>query len=464
MLEELKEFAIEIKKDTGATLMLVGGAVRDMVSGFTGKHSKDWDLEVFGILPSAFEVWLTCRGFGFKIEHSSKFPVIRMIMNNQKLEIGFPRLENKTGPKHSDFEVTVKPDMTFEEASQRRDFTINAMGYNLITDELLDSHRGQEDLEMGILSVVNVLTFREDSLRIIRAMQFIARFELNPSNVFCAINQNMVDELKALDPTSIWQEFQKMINKGTTKGIEMALDFLVALSNNFELFPILHNMQETEQSPKWHSEGNVFNHTKLVIKAVMETTDNKTLSFLLALCHDMGKPDTMKITPEKITFHQHENYTDEALHFLTTIGCPIKLKSTLIKLIRKHMIQSNIKDKTLYRYASELAETQTSLHYLFLQRMADMNGAIYEDDELKEKRKEKMNCFKNRINKLGIMFGTLPSVINGNDILDIKKVDGKVVGALLKEVRNLQFVKRCQTKEEAINYITKRMNKYEIVK
>ena len=157
----------------GGRLLIVGGTVRDL---FIGETPEELDLEVRGLSSNQITSLLPAR---FRAEEVGKsFGVLKI--KGIPVEISLPRTERKNGTGHKGFAVEIDPDLPFEIASERRDFTINALGLDPLNGELLDPHNGQNDLEARILRHVGP-AFVEDPLRVLRAMQFIARFDLTPA-------------------------------------------------------------------------------------------------------------------------------------------------------------------------------------------------------------------------------------------------------------------------------------------
>ncbi len=150
--------------------MLVGGVVRD---GLMGVRCKDIDIEVYGMAPQALRALLS--ELGQVIEKGASFGVFGLAHSN--IDVAMPRRERRTGDRHTDFDVAVDPDLSFEAASMRRDFTINAMMRDALTGELVDLWGGQADLENRVIRHVNDKTFPEDALRVFRAAQFAARLQ-----------------------------------------------------------------------------------------------------------------------------------------------------------------------------------------------------------------------------------------------------------------------------------------------
>src|SRR5436190_5258969 len=158
-------------RDQGGRALLVGGCVRDELMGW---QPKDWDVEVYGVDPARLRNLL--EHFGDVNVVGEAFTVYKL---GPHLDVSIPRRERKSGRGHRAFVIEGDPTMTIEAASRRRDFTINAILKDPLTGETLDPFHGQDDLAAGILSAVSPDTFAEDSLRVLRAAQFAARFEFD---------------------------------------------------------------------------------------------------------------------------------------------------------------------------------------------------------------------------------------------------------------------------------------------
>src|SRR5947207_10852471 len=148
----------EAIRDAGGRAMLVGGCVRDELMG---RQPKDWDVEIYGIDPARLRKMLD--RFGPIDVVGEAFTVYKI---GAHLDISLPRRERKTGRGHRAFIVEGDPTMSLEDATSRRDFTINAILQDPLTGEVLDPFRGREDLDAKILRTVLPKTFGEDSLRV----------------------------------------------------------------------------------------------------------------------------------------------------------------------------------------------------------------------------------------------------------------------------------------------------------
>ncbi len=226
-------------RDAGGRALIVGGWVRDRL---LGRDAKDIDVEVYGLPADRLKELLTRIGPVNTVGES--FTVYKVA----GLDVSLPRRESKTGRGHKGFEVTGDPTMSIEEAARRRDFTINAIAWDPLTDEYLDPFHGREDLERRILRAVDPRTFGEDSLRVLRAVQFAARFEatLDPDTLaLCRIIP--LDDLPA---ERIWGEVEKLLLRPARPsiGLTAARDLHVVE----RLWPELQAMIDCPQDPEWH--------------------------------------------------------------------------------------------------------------------------------------------------------------------------------------------------------------------
>ena len=261
----LKKFASDLKKNTGADLYYVGGYVRDM---FINVESKDIDCEIFNITPDQFVEFLNSQNIKFEVDFQAKFPVYRFKMDNEEIEVGFPRRDNKTGNKHNDFQIEIDPFMSLKEAAKRRDFTFNAIYQNVLTEEFVDPFGGISDMDNRILRQVDEKTFKEDPLRVFRAFQFVARFDLDYTEFLKILDQDFINETEHLSKDSIYKEIEKAVMKG--KNFSKALDFLKDSGLLEKHFNPVYRTVGSKQSSVHHAEGDVWEHTKRVVEEAMK--------------------------------------------------------------------------------------------------------------------------------------------------------------------------------------------------
>lgn len=175
---------------------IVGGAVRDMLMGI---RPSDADLEVFGIDPEPFDEIM--QNLGAKGVGKSFF-----VYKWNRIDIALPRTERKVSAGHRGFEVALCKNE--KEASRRRDFTMNALMLNLFNGETHDFWGGVRDIRRGCIQIIDKESFEEDSLRVLRAMQFAARFGFKVTSEACTVMQNM--DLSDLTKERVVWEFEKL--------------------------------------------------------------------------------------------------------------------------------------------------------------------------------------------------------------------------------------------------------------
>jgi tRNA nucleotidyltransferase (CCA-adding enzyme) len=336
-------------RDAGGRALMVGGCVRDVLLGGT---PKDWDVEVYGIEPAALRELL--KSFGRLNVVGESFTVYKI---GNDLDVSLSRRERKTGRGHRAFLVEGDPAMTFEEAARRRDFTINAILEDPLTNEIIDPFDGRADLERKTLRAVSSETFAEDSLRVLRAAQFAARFrfEIEAATVELCRTIDLTD----LPRERIWGEMEKLLLQAQQPSIGFI--WLQKLGVIEQLFPELKALIGVPQESAWHPEGNVEVHTWLVVDRARELINDlpyakQVTVMLAALCHDLGKPATTEFIEGRIRSRGHEeagvtptkNFL-ERLNIHTLDGYDVR--SQVIALVRDHL-----KPGELYKKSDEIGD------------------------------------------------------------------------------------------------------------
>jgi tRNA nucleotidyltransferase (CCA-adding enzyme) len=283
--------------------LVVGGWVRDRLRNVA---SKDLDIEVFG-LPQA-RLLEVLRSLGRVEAVGQSFPVYKLTgISDGDVDVALPRRESKQGRGHKGFEVQGDPDMPLTEAARRRDFTINAIAWDPLTDVYEDPFDGRGDLARRILRAVDRRTFGDDSLRVLRAVQFAARFEFVLDDDTAALCRSIpLDDLPA---ERVWGEIEKLLLQAANPSIGLALG--LELGVVAALLPELLPLVGCEQEYEWHPEGDVWVHTLMVVdEAVTQChgleRPQRTAVMLGAVCHDLGKPSTTAFIDGRIRSPDHE--------------------------------------------------------------------------------------------------------------------------------------------------------------
>ncbi|HZI78988.1 MAG TPA: HD domain-containing protein [Vicinamibacterales bacterium] len=293
----------EAVREAGGRALVVGGWVRDRVRGVS---STELDVEVFGLPQDRLAAVLGTLGRVEAVGQS--FPVYKLTgLSQDDVDVALPRRESKRGRGHKGFEVQGDPEMSIVEAARRRDFTVNAIAWDPLTDVYEDPCDGRGDLARGILRAVDPTTFGDDSLRVLRAVQFAARFEFRLDDATAALCRAIpVDDLPA---ERVWGEIEKLLLQAARPSIGLALALDLGVVER--LLPELMPLVGCEQEPEWHPEGDVWVHTLLVVdQATAQSRDldrpQRTAVMLGAVCHDLGKPATTAFIDGRIRSPDHE--------------------------------------------------------------------------------------------------------------------------------------------------------------
>jgi tRNA nucleotidyltransferase (CCA-adding enzyme) len=246
---------------------------------------------------------------------------------------------------HRGFAVEFDPDIALHEAASRRDFTINALMYDPRTDEYLDFFGGHEDLERHVLRHTSP-AFVEDPLRVLRGMQFAARFDLTAANETVELCRSIADSFSELAVERVGMEWFKWAQ--VARRPSAGLKFLKA-TGWLKHFPEIAALDGTPQDPEWHPEGDVFVHTCHCCDALAElpewqasdATDRRVLMFAV-LAHDFAKPQTTHETERhgrvRIVSPGHEEQGGPlAEAFLTRIDAPNEIKERVVPLVQHHL-------------------------------------------------------------------------------------------------------------------------------
>lgn len=299
--EKDKEMALRIAcavKEKGGTTYYVGGYVRDRLLGIA---NKDIDIEIHGVTPG--ELMGILDSLGQRLSMGESFGIFGL--KGYTLDIAMPRKEKQRGRGHRDFDTFVDPFIGTKKAAERRDFTVNALLMDVLTDEVVDHFGGVDDLNHKVLRHVNSETFAEDELRVLRAAQFAARFEFTVAEETMALCRQI--PLAHLSKERVEAEMKKALLKANKPSI--FFETLRRMNRLGEWFSELEALIGVRQNPKYHAEGDVWNHTMLVLDEAASLRDRaeRPFAFMLsALTHDFGKAICTEMRDDKICSYNHE--------------------------------------------------------------------------------------------------------------------------------------------------------------
>jgi tRNA nucleotidyltransferase (CCA-adding enzyme) len=447
--EQVLHIARAVREDHGRAL-LVGGCVRDELMGI---QPKDWDLEVYGIQPARLRELLD--QFGSVNVVGEAFTVYKL---GAHLDLSLPRRERKTGRGHRSFIIEGDPGMTIDDATRRRDFTINAILEDPLTGEIIDPFNGREDLQKRLLRAVSVDTFGEDSLRVLRAAQFAARlgFEIEPATVeLCR-----AIDLSDLPAERIWGEIEKLLFRAHRPSI--GLQCLHNLGAIGKLFPELNLLIDVPQEAEWHPEGDVWVHTGLVVDRARELIDDlpypKQVTVMLAsLCHDLGKPATTAFVDGRLRSREHEEAgvapTEallDRLNIHTLEGYDVRAQ--VIALVRDHL-----KPGEFYKKREEVGDgafrrlaRKCELDLLYRVAKADSLGRNA-DWVPREKWYDAgaQEWFIGRARELEVQSEAPTPILLGRHVLEMGLEPGPRIGEITRAVYEMQLDGRVTSLDEA---------------
>jgi tRNA nucleotidyltransferase (CCA-adding enzyme) len=441
-LEAATAIAREVRA-AGGRALIVGGWVRDRLMGHP---SKDIDIEVFEL--DAGQLKDLLQRFGTVNTVGESFTVYKVA----GLDVSLPRRESKVGRGHRGFLIDGDPQLSFREAARRRDFTINAISWDPLTDEYLDPFNGRTDIDHRVLRAVDRSTFADDSLRVLRAMQFAARFDLEIDAGTREICRRIpLDDLPA---ERIWGEIEKLLLRATRPSI----GFSLALTLNVieRLFPELDALVGCPQEPAWHPEGDVWVHTLLVIdQARLRMNDlpyPKQVAVMLgAVCHDLGKPATTAFIDGRIRSLNHE---EEGVPPATAFLDRLNIHSLLGYDVRREVlgiVAHHLKPGMFYKaqpHAGDAAfrrlAQKVDLDLLARVARADCEGRGGGFDC------SAMDWFVDRARALGVEHAPPDPLVKGRHLLALGAQPGPLIGQVLREVYERQLEGTVSTFDEAL--------------
>lgn len=460
----------------GAEIFVVGGAVRDWL---LGKPVKDYDLVVRGV--PIDDLIATLREAGEVDAVGKRFGVLkfRPSGDSRTFDIALPRKEYSWAFSggYRDFDIQSDHALPIDVDLSRRDFTVNAMACNVVTQEIIDPFFGQKDLKAKIIRTVGsaATRFQEDYSRMLRAVRFACRLDFTLSEqtakAIRALGHHLNDRMHdnwVVAREVLSQEFLKAFDANPVRCLSL-LDELGLLD---VILPEVKLLQHCPQTPPYHTEGNAYEHVVLALR----TTETEAfrrhfpepiplLSKLAILFHDLGKPAAAKKDGERIRFIGHESI---GAKITSEICTRLKLGSTpfypfhhddLVWLVREHLFAIKRKGQSIKATTIEQAffsprrPGRSLLHCMLADQLASVRATPAAEPEPIETLLEQIRALAPD--------GTLPPpLISGHDViewLDIK--EGPRVAELRDAVREEQLHGRLKSKADAKTFLVSKYGK-----
>ncbi|MEA1918277.1 MAG: hypothetical protein U9N52_00410 [Campylobacterota bacterium] len=399
--------------------VLVGGYLRDALMYNT--TSKDIDIELYNV-NSLDALTKLLAPFAKAHEVGKSFGVLLLKYKSYEIDFSLPRTENKSGSGHKGFKVTTHQNIAFNHAAIRRDFTMNAMGFDLINHELLDPFHGKKDIENKILSCVNPHTFIEDPLRLFRAIGFCARFELTCKDELIELCQNMYenDSLSSLPKERIFQELKKLLLRSQKPSI--AFDLLKAMKS-IGFFPELKLLSEHK---KRYSE---------------------TLTILDSCANTHFEDEKQKLQLLFVVLVSRFKNSSDVIRFVTSLTEEKKFLENILSLYKayKEVPKFEINDATVYRLA---------LHV----KIEELASLVMFDTDMTLK--NRVNTILKHAKRLHVSNKAPIALLQGRDLIALGIKPSQKFSELLELAFDAQLNGEFKTLKEAKKWLALKVSNY----
>jgi tRNA nucleotidyltransferase (CCA-adding enzyme) len=451
----------EAVREAGGHALLVGGSVRDQLLHI---ESKDFDVEVYGLEPERLRAVLEQIGRVNTV--GENFSVYKLVFYRPatarsssdqpiaeerfEIDVSLPRRESKSGRGHRGFVIAGDPSMSFDEAARRRDFTVNAILYDPLTNKMVDPYGGCEDLKRRVLKAVAADTFIEDSLRVLRAVQLAARFEMT-------IEPATVELCRAIDLSDlprerVWGEIEKLLTLAEHPSIGLTAAFDLRVLD--QLFPEIRALVGCQLPEKDGQTGDVFKALKSSLDEAVKLTGDlskpRRLAVMLAtLCHDLGQP-IVSGADRPGQLQRETASVERTRSILNSLGLygigGFDVRGQVLALVRDHRKPDELYQRRETTTDGEVRRIAQSVDIDLLCRVAKAcargRGSVWSTVAA--------DWFIERARALGVEHGPPAPLLQGRHLLEAGFEPGPQMGVLLRRVYELQLDGKIATSEEAL--------------
>jgi poly(A) polymerase len=421
-------------KEAGFEAYFVGGCVRDSL---LGKIPGDYDIVTSALPDQIISLFPHTAAIG------AKFGVVAVIVEGHPYEVATFRSDDiyEDGRRPSQIHFS-----TAREDVYRRDFTVNGLLMDPVTGEIIDYVDGRKDIKKKIIRTVGnpEERFNEDYLRMLRAIRFVANldFTIEPDTK-SSIERNAA-KIKQISAERLQEELGKILTRG---GARRGFELMAQIGMLKEILPEIDRLQKVEQPSRFHPEGDVWQHTLMMLELLPKEDSNVNILLAWAsLLHDTGKAITRTEDENGVHFYGHVQSGEEiADNIMRRLRFSRAQRETVLNLIHYHMVFMNVRKMRPGRLKRFLRMPDFDLH-LELHRLDCLasHGMLdnYEfcRDQLQLLAAEDLNP---------------PRLLNGNDLIVLGFVPGKIIRQILQALENEQLEGRISTKEDAKKYIQK---------
>ncbi len=436
--KQAEEIVLRLKK-AGHEAYFVGGCVRDFVMGVIPDD--------FDIVTSALPDQVTAL-FNRTVAIGAKFGVIAVIVEGQPYEVATFRSDDVyiDGRRPSQVHFTCAKEDVF-----RRDFTVNGLLMDPVTGEITDYVDGLTDIREKIIRTIGDpdQRFQEDHLRMLRAIRFTANMNFN-LDAFTqeAISKN-VSQIKTISAERLQDELTKLISRG---GAQRGLELMAQTGMLREILPEVAAMQGVEQPPRFHPEGDVWQHTLMMMEMLSKEKISRGNPVLAwgTLLHDVGKPVSRSEDENGVHFYGHVQLgvkiADEIMHRLKFSRAQ---REAVLNLIGQHMNFMNVQKMRPSRLKRFLRMTDFNLH-LQLHRLDCLASHGMLDN---------YDLCRNQLETLTVGELHPPRLLNGDDLIALGFNPGKMIGEIIRVLEDEQMEGRISSRDEAKIFVEKKWQK-----
>lgn len=423
---------IEKLTQAGHKALLAGGCVRDML---LGREAKDFDVATSATPEQVVKLFPGAQTVG------AHFGVVIVRLNHVHVEVATFRSDGSYSDGRRPDSVTYS---TPELDAQRRDFTINGLFFDPLTNQVIDYIDGQVDLRMGLLRAIGVAKdrFEEDHLRMLRAVRFATVLGFDIEHATWESICGLAPKIKSVSIERIREEFVKtMLHPNRVRGF----DLLVNSGLMEQFLPEILVLQGCEQPPQFHPEGDVFIHTRLMLSLLpAEVSLPLVMSVLL---HDISKPATQTRDADtgRIRFNGHDKLGAEKTgEIMRRMKFPNDVIEPTVVAVENHMVFKDVKKMRTAKLRRFMArpsfDDELALHRV---DCLGSNGWLDNYEFLLAKREE-----------LASEPMLPPRIITGADLIAQGWHAGKALGRLLTTLQTLQLEGTLKTKEDALAWVS----------
>ena len=433
-MERNKAAAIDIigkLQEKGHIAYLAGGCVRDMLRGET---PKDYDIATSALPEEIISIFTKTREVGVH------FGVVIVIVNNQAFDVATFRNDGSYKDGRHPEEVTFS---TPQDDTARRDFTVNGIFFDPISEKYIDFVEGKSDIDKKVIRAIGEpnLRFQEDHLRLLRAIRFAARFDYEiEAETWNSIKSN-ASGISKISKERIRDELTKiLLNENRVLGF----DLLVESGLMEHIIPEILQLKGCEQPPQFHPEGDVFVHTRLMLSLLKDAPSIELV--LSVLLHDIGKPATYSFDEEadRIRFNGHDKLGAEmSEQILRDLKFSNSIIEDVVQMVANHMTFKDVqkmRQSKLKRFMSRSTfNDEIELHRV------DCLGSWGGLDNY------------DFLNKKVVEFANEPIIpqplLTGKDLIELGWSPGPDLGQTLNSVQDMQLEGKLNSKDEALDWV-----------